>query len=66
MKKQTIEQVDYYIASEVEARIAELQEALREAMEWNWCDDDMNEGVRAQCERALSPTGGLSTELPHD
>lgn len=35
------------------ARITALEKALAEAMEWNWCDDDMNEGVRNECERVL-------------
>jgi hypothetical protein len=43
----------FYDSASVDARNAELEQALREAMEWNWCDDDMNEGVRAMCERAL-------------
>jgi hypothetical protein len=36
------------------ARIAELEKALREAMEWNWLDEDMNQGVANACERVLN------------
>lgn len=35
---------------------AGLREALAEAMEWNWLDDDMSESVRWECERLLEDT----------
>ena len=35
------------------AKIDVLREALEEAMEWNWGDDDMPESVVNQCEQAL-------------
>jgi hypothetical protein len=44
----------YYLADDVDARIAELEKALREAMEWNWLDEDMNQGVANACERVLN------------
>lgn len=34
-------------------RIAELEAALREAMQWNWMDDDLPERVEAMCKQAL-------------
>jgi hypothetical protein len=44
---------EYYLASDVDARIAELKSALREAMEWNWIDEDMPEEVIATCQKAF-------------
>jgi hypothetical protein len=43
-----------YEDKDVDARIAELEKALREAMEWNWLDEDMNQGVANACERVLN------------
>jgi len=45
----------YYLAIEVDARIAELENALREAMGWNWLDEDNPppQSVVDQCNKAL-------------
>jgi hypothetical protein len=42
------------ICTEQANRISELEKALREAMEWNWLDEDMNQGVANACERVLN------------
>ena len=44
--------------AEVEALVA----ALREAMEWNWLDEDASPSkVADQCEKALAPFAGDKT-----
>lgn len=45
-----------YLVSDVDTRIAELEKALREAMEWNWLDDEDSpppQEVVDQCNSAL-------------
>lgn len=38
---------------ELEERNAKLREALEEAMDWNWLDDDMPDYVKEDCRKAL-------------
>jgi hypothetical protein len=58
MKKYTQTKYEYiagdvYLASEVDARIAELAWCLREAMQWNWMEDDLPEELIERCDKAL-------------
>jgi len=40
----------------------QLAEALREAMEWNWVDEDMPSHVHRQCEKALAAHEAAKSE----
>jgi len=40
----------------------QLVQALREAMEWNWVDDDMPSHVHRQCEQALAAHEAAKSE----
>lgn len=46
---------EYFDLRDARARIAELEKALREAMEWNWLDEDSPppQNVVDQCNSAL-------------
>lgn len=47
---------EVYRAEDVDVRIAELEKALREAMEWNWMDGDVPLEIHVQCDKALGPS----------
>ena len=36
----------------------ELLEALKEAMQWNWLDDDIPQDIIAKCEKAIQKAEG--------
>jgi len=40
----------------------QLAQALREAMEWNWLDEDMPSHVHRQCEKALAAHEAAKSE----